>query len=89
MVFFEFLHYAVLAQEVQKVLPEAVQQIVKDVQLTEGSTVSNLLVVNERVLLFENIGATQELAKLVTEEGQIIDAIDGRVGKLEQCTTPL
>lgn len=72
----------VLAQELQAVLPEAVEKL-SEVQLQDGKVVHNLLVVNERVLLFENIGATQELSKIIEEESGVIGEIDSRVEKLE------
>lgn len=39
-----------------------------DVTLSDGRVINNLLVVNERVLLFENIGATQHLSTLLQKE---------------------
>lgn len=75
-----------LAQELEAVLPEAVEKL-GDVQLQDGNVVHNLLVVNERVLLFENIGATQELSKIIDEESETLGAIDSRVGKLEEGET--
>jgi len=73
----------VLAQELQTIIPEAVQKL-GDVQLKDGSVVHNLLVVNERVLLFENIGATQQISKILEEGSGAIDEIDSRVEKLEE-----
>eukprot|EP01112_Ceratiomyxa_fruticulosa_P010118 TRINITY_DN266_c0_g1_i2.p1 TRINITY_DN266_c0_g1~~TRINITY_DN266_c0_g1_i2.p1 ORF type:complete len:632 (+),score=99.63 TRINITY_DN266_c0_g1_i2:203-2098(+) len=54
----------VLAQELKTVLPNAVK-VVGDVCLPNGKVIPNLLVVDDRVLLFENIGATQELGKVL------------------------
>lgn len=44
----------------------------------------NLLVVNERVLLFENIGATKEIAKILQNELERVDDIDDRVEGLQE-----
>eukprot|EP00026_Physarum_polycephalum_P003916 Phypoly_transcript_03933.p1 GENE.Phypoly_transcript_03933~~Phypoly_transcript_03933.p1 ORF type:complete len:747 (+),score=146.97 Phypoly_transcript_03933:165-2243(+) len=51
----------VIAQEVQKVIPAAVVQL-KNAVLPDGTVVQNLLAVNDRELLLETIGATQELS---------------------------
>eukprot|EP01117_Protostelium_nocturnum_P006084 TRINITY_DN2190_c0_g1_i1.p1 TRINITY_DN2190_c0_g1~~TRINITY_DN2190_c0_g1_i1.p1 ORF type:complete len:838 (-),score=311.05 TRINITY_DN2190_c0_g1_i1:299-2812(-) len=72
----------VLAQDVQRVLPQAVETV-GDVELGNGQVIQNLLVVNERVLLFENIGATQELKSLLENEMGYSDQLGTRVGKME------
>lgn len=48
-----------IAQEIAHLLPSAVYEGGNFVIPTTGETVENLLVVNERMLLLENIGATQ------------------------------
>eukprot|EP01113_Clastostelium_recurvatum_P047869 TRINITY_DN8602_c0_g1_i1.p1 TRINITY_DN8602_c0_g1~~TRINITY_DN8602_c0_g1_i1.p1 ORF type:complete len:804 (-),score=260.45 TRINITY_DN8602_c0_g1_i1:8-2419(-) len=53
-----------IAQEVQRVVPGAVR-VVGNVQLPDGTTVDDLLVVDDRVLLLETIGATQELEHML------------------------
>jgi len=73
----------VLAQELNEIIPQAVEKI-GDVELQDGKIVQNLLVVNERVLLFENIGATQELCRIIQEEIGTVDHIDDRVDRLER-----
>jgi len=72
----------VIAQEVQKQLPSAVHEL-GAYQTSDGKTVDNLLVVNERVLLLENIGATQYLNKVVTEDRAEIDFVNTKVEELE------
>lgn len=70
----------VLAQELAIIMPEAVHTA-GDVQFG-SATVPNLLVVNERSLLYENIGATQALdASLASEKSNIVN-IDERVANL-------
>jgi len=53
-----------LAQEVQRVIPKAVH-VIGDVTLSDGTVIPQMLVVDDRVLLLENIGATQELGKII------------------------
>jgi len=57
-----------LAQEVKVILPHAVRTL-ENVNLmdAQGFPLSDMLVVNDRDLLVENIGATQELGKTVQE----------------------
>jgi hypothetical protein len=73
-----------LAQETRNVLPQAVTSLDGSrLVLADGSIIKNLLVVNERVLLFENIGATQELNRLLQTEKKNVGTLDNRVEKLE------
>lgn len=53
----------VLAQEVQRVLPDAVR-VSNTLEMKDGSRVPELLVVNKERLFMENIGAVQHLGKL-------------------------
>lgn len=53
----------VLAQELCTILPEAVENT-GDVVLGDGTHIERLLVVNRDRLYLENIGATQELARI-------------------------
>jgi hypothetical protein len=53
----------VIAQEVQRVLPEAVHHG-GTLRLNDGSVIDDLLVVNKDRLYLENIGAVQELSAL-------------------------
>lgn len=74
----------VIAQELQAVHPPAVHEA-GDVNIN-GVTVPNLLVVNERTLLYENIGATQQLDKELDVERTNIIKVDTRVDNLEDGT---
>eukprot|EP01113_Clastostelium_recurvatum_P045042 TRINITY_DN7683_c0_g1_i3.p1 TRINITY_DN7683_c0_g1~~TRINITY_DN7683_c0_g1_i3.p1 ORF type:complete len:517 (-),score=150.14 TRINITY_DN7683_c0_g1_i3:442-1992(-) len=58
-----------LAQEVQRVVPGAVRTV-GDVRLPDGTKVDDMLVVDDRVLLMETIGATQELGHTVQDVAQ-------------------
>eukprot|EP00026_Physarum_polycephalum_P003049 Phypoly_transcript_03058.p1 GENE.Phypoly_transcript_03058~~Phypoly_transcript_03058.p1 ORF type:complete len:746 (+),score=135.76 Phypoly_transcript_03058:269-2506(+) len=64
----------VLAQELQTVMPEAVR-VLKNVTLADGTIMPELLVVHDRALLFENIGATQALSRSVNEQRSRMDAL--------------
>ena len=72
----------VIAQELEKVMPDAVHHI-GDVSVS-GHNVENLLVVNERMLLLENIGATQHLDKAVKREKEEIEFVNSKVKELEE-----
>jgi hypothetical protein len=74
----------VLAQELQQVMPNAVH-VAGDVRI-DDVTIPNFLLVNERTLLFENIGATQQLDKEVESDKQAIVEITNRVDTLEETT---
>jgi hypothetical protein len=71
----------VLAQELAQHMPNAVH-VAGDVHI-DDVTIPNFLVVNERVLLFENIGATQQLDKEVASDKKAIIDINTRVNELE------
>ena len=60
----------------------AVKQL-DQVKFENGTTVQNILVVNERLLLYENIGATQELSKIVGKNSDNVDILGTRMDKLE------
>ncbi len=62
-------------------MPEAVHEV-GDVEV-DSQTVPNFLVVNERILLYENIGATQQLDKNLEAEKQNIVDIDSKVTTLK------
>jgi len=72
---------SVLAQELQAIMPHAVNNV------GEVENIPNFLVINERVLLFENIGATQQLDKELETEKQTIVEIDSKVAELKETTT--
>lgn len=65
----------VIAQQVQQIAPTAVKVVPKVVSTT-GKEIENLLVVDDRHLLMETIGATQELDRR-------LEHIDDRVVDLE------
>ncbi|CAL1527645.1 unnamed protein product [Lymnaea stagnalis] len=66
----------VLAQEIQEVLPDAVQET-GDVVLSNGETIENFLVVNKDRIYMENVGAVKELCKLT-------DNLEVRINQLEK-----
>jgi len=70
----------VLAQELQAIMPHAVNNV------GNVDNIPNFLVINERVLLFENIGATQQLDKELETEKKTIVEIDSRVAELKETT---
>jgi len=78
----------VLAQELRDILPMAVKKL-DQVTFENGTTVQNILVVNERLLLYENVGATQELSKIVGKNNESVDKLGTRIEKLEDETTSL
>lgn len=64
----------VLAQELKQILPNATRTL-KDVTLADGQVMEELIVVEERALLLENIGATQELSDIVLKDQEKLDKI--------------
>ena len=71
----------VLAQEVQKILPDAVQQT-GEIVLSNGETIENFLVVNKERIFMENIGAVKELCK-------VTDNLETRIDELERMNVKL
>ncbi|XP_029008383.1 myelin regulatory factor isoform X2 [Betta splendens] len=71
----------VIAQEVQKILPEAVKEG-GDVVCSNGETIPNLLVVNKERIFMENVGAVKELCKLT-------DNLETRIDELERWSRKL
>lgn len=67
----------VLAQELQEILPNAVHHA-GDVTIGD-KTIPDFLVVNERVLLYETIGATQQLDKQLEIEKQNLQQVNSHV----------
>jgi len=67
----------VLAQELQQVMPNAVHPI-GDV-VVDSKKITNFLTVNERLLLYENIGATQHLDKELEIEKHYLIEVDSKV----------
>src|SRR5699024_10548322 len=71
----------VLAQEVQKILPEAVKQT-GDIVLPNGETIENFLVVNKDRIFMEKLGAVKELCK-------VTDNLETRIDELERMNVKL
>ncbi|XP_034060817.1 myelin regulatory factor isoform X7 [Gymnodraco acuticeps] len=71
----------VIAQDVQKILPEAVKEG-GDVVCTNGETIPKLLVVNKDRIFMENVGAVKELCKLT-------DNLETRIDELERWSRKL
>nr|XP_039267671.1 uncharacterized protein LOC120342770 isoform X3 [Styela clava] len=65
----------VLAQEFQQVLPDAVKET-GDVELQNGDTIPNFLVVDKDRLYMENVGAVKELCKLTGNFESRIDQLE-------------
>ncbi|XP_035708827.1 myelin regulatory factor-like protein isoform X4 [Folsomia candida] len=68
----------VIAQEVQKIIPEAVKES-GDIKLPDGNKISNFLVVNKERIFMENIGAVKELCKVTGK-------LETRIDHLEKIT---
>ncbi|KAG5886873.1 hypothetical protein JTB14_024730 [Gonioctena quinquepunctata] len=66
----------VIAQEVAKVLPEAVKPA-GNLILPNGTSIDNFLVVNKERIFMENIGAVKELCK-------VTDNLETRIDQLER-----
>ncbi|XP_063925121.1 myelin regulatory factor isoform X2 [Zophobas morio] len=66
----------VIAQEVAKILPEAVRPA-GDLILKNGTSIDNFLVVNKERIFMENIGAVKELCK-------VTDNLETRIDQLER-----
>ncbi|XP_019878240.1 myelin regulatory factor-like protein isoform X3 [Aethina tumida] len=76
----------VIAQEVAKILPEAVRPA-GDVVLENGTSIDNFLVVNKERIFMENIGAVKELCKVTGNLETRIDQlerINRRLNKLKR-----
>ncbi|EGG23096.1 NDT80/PhoG-like protein [Cavenderia fasciculata] len=71
-----------LAQELREVIPNAVS-VAGEVRLQDGSTIPNLLVVNDRVLLLENIGATQQIGRTLRREHDHIIEMDKEINRVK------
>ncbi|KAJ8666819.1 hypothetical protein QAD02_008481 [Eretmocerus hayati] len=66
----------VIAQEVQRILPEAVLPA-GDIVLPSGQRIDNFLLVNKERIFMENIGAVKELCK-------VTDSLETRIDQLER-----
>ncbi|GFR22083.1 myelin regulatory factor [Trichonephila clavata] len=65
----------VIAQEVQTLIPDAVQEA-GDIVLPNGQHIENFLVVNKERIFMENIGAVKELCKVTDNLGTRIDELE-------------
>jgi len=65
-----------LAQELKEILPEAVVSLENKTYNGNREPIDQLLVIDKNRIFMENVGATQELDKLVTD-------LDKRVTNLE------
>ena len=74
----EALDTGVIAQEVQKVIPEAVKES-GDFELPSGRKIDGFLVVNKERIFMENVGAVKELCK-------VTDKLETRIDQLERIT---
>ncbi|CAG7785964.1 unnamed protein product [Allacma fusca] len=74
----EAVDTGVIAQEVQKVLPDAVKET-GDCELGSGKKIENFLVVNKERIFMENVGAVKELCK-------VTDKLETRIDQLEKIT---
>eukprot|EP00038_Savillea_parva_P005832 m.160206 g.160206 ORF g.160206 m.160206 type:complete len:743 (-) comp11915_c0_seq1:224-2452(-) len=54
----------VIAQNVQRVLPDAVVETGANIELKDGSSIDNLLIVDKDRIFMENVGAVQELCRM-------------------------
>lgn len=75
----------VLAQELRKVLPQAVQ-VLQNVTLADGTIMPELLVVQDRALLYENIGATKQLGAEVRKNQANLTALQKRSQEIKAVT---
>ncbi|CAG9135137.1 unnamed protein product [Plutella xylostella] len=76
----------VIAQEVRRVIPEAVKEA-GDVTLPNGDTIPKFLVVNKDRIFMENIGAVKELCKMTGNLESRIDQLERINKKLCRITT--
>lgn len=67
----------VIAQEIRKVLPDAVKESTGCIQLANGQVIENFLFVNKDRIYMENIGAVKELCK-------VTGSLDARLKQLER-----
>lgn len=73
------LDTGVIAQEVRRVIPEAVKEA-GDVTLPNGDTIPKFLVVNKDRIFMENLGAVKELCKVTGNLESRIDQLE-RINK--------
>ncbi|XP_042901013.2 myelin regulatory factor [Parasteatoda tepidariorum] len=65
----------IIAQEVQNLIPDAVQGA-GDIVLPDGQHIENFLVVNKDRIFMENVGAVKELCKVTDNLGTRIDELE-------------
>jgi len=73
----------IIAQQLQEYLPHAVRKL-GPVTLENGEVVDDLLVIDERALLYENIGATQYLGSEVFKEKEGVSNLQNRLEEFEK-----
>jgi len=66
----------VIAQNMQRVLPDAVKETGETIELSDGSKIDNLLIVDKDRIFMENVGAVQELCRMT-------ENMDNRIRELE------
>jgi myelin regulatory factor len=77
----DFIDTGVIAQEIQKILPDAVKQQ-KGRILVNGEFIEDFLLINKDRIFMENIGAIKELCKLT-------GSLETRIQQLERINTRL
>lgn len=70
----------VIAQELKEVLPEAVRVI----PTSHKELGNEMLIVDDRILLLENIGATQQLDHILKKEQATREYVNSKVKELEE-----
>lgn len=70
----------IMAQDLQKILPTATRTV-NNVTMADGAVVDELIVVQDRALLFESIGATKELSCIVKKDQQLTQELSTMVKK--------
>lgn len=75
----------VIAQELRKVLPDAVESS-GDLILGAGAEVNNMLIVNKDRLFLENLGAVRELSKVTDNLGHRIEELESHTVRMSRLT---
>ncbi|EGG14723.1 NDT80/PhoG-like protein [Cavenderia fasciculata] len=75
----------IIAQELKEILPESVKTIGN--RVINGREIDNLLVIKNNALMYENIGATQELSKQIDQLKEELIICKQVINSLEQKKT--
>eukprot|EP00092_Neocalanus_flemingeri_P045273 GFUD01050507.1.p1 GENE.GFUD01050507.1~~GFUD01050507.1.p1 ORF type:complete len:1315 (+),score=258.40 GFUD01050507.1:90-4034(+) len=75
----------VIAQDLRKILPDAVESA-GDIVLNSGTEVNNMLIVNKDRLFLENIGAVRELSKVTDNLGHRIEELESHTVRMSRLT---